>query len=110
MATLAAAPPAIPFLITGSSDTLEISVRNGSAAAILQAVSGDLVTAEWCLENPENRGWGQVAPRRHGFLSKPGGDGAANRPVVPKYEGGSNAPAAWYQTANRPCSAHAPAR
>lgn len=42
----AAAPPAVPFLITGSSDTLEISVRNGSAARLLQAASGDLVIAE----------------------------------------------------------------
>jgi S-adenosylmethionine hydrolase len=40
----AAAPAEIPFVIRGSRGTLEISVRNGSAAALLQAARGDRVT------------------------------------------------------------------
>lgn len=42
----AAAPDDTPFLITGSSATLEISVKNGAAAARLGAAIGDLVVAE----------------------------------------------------------------
>ena len=40
----AAAPEGTPFMIEGSRGTLEISVRNGSAAALLQAARGDRVT------------------------------------------------------------------
>lgn len=42
----AAAPDATLFLITGSSATLEISIKNRSAAASLGAVAGDQVVAE----------------------------------------------------------------
>lgn len=41
-----AAPRGIPFLITGSSGTLEISVRQGSAAQVFEAQTGDLISIE----------------------------------------------------------------
>lgn len=42
----ARAPEGILFLITGSSDTLEISVRSGSAASLLSVEVGDRVVID----------------------------------------------------------------
>ena len=40
------APPNVPFLITGSHDTLEISVRNASANDLLGLSPGWTITIE----------------------------------------------------------------
>lgn len=49
-ATYAAAPPGILFVVTGSAGTLEISVREGNAAALLPLAPGTRVRLEGLLE------------------------------------------------------------